>query len=192
MISNSIAFYLQKNGYIEERDIPIYRYGLSALCNSLFQTLIITILGLVTESIINTIVFMMIFVSSRRYVGGYHASTRWGCLAMDVLIWWCTTRSYVICEAVDKKIYFFVFIVAFSLIVTFKYAPIENMKKPLSVSQKRRNMIKGRICMSAFSGGAAVLFLAGYGVAYTIVTTLFFVAILILAGRRKNVKEQNV
>ena len=53
-------------------------------------------------------------------------------------------------------------------------------------------MIKGRICMSAFSGGAAVLFLAGYGVAYTMITTLLFVAILMLAGRRKNVKGQNV
>ncbi|MBP3620927.1 MAG: accessory gene regulator B family protein [Lachnospiraceae bacterium] len=192
MISNSIAFYLQKNGYIEERDIPIYRYGLSALCNSLFQTLIITILGLVTDSIINTIVFMLIFVSSRRYVGGYHASTRWGCLAMDILAWWCTTRSYMMWEATDKKIFFLIFIVAFSLIVTFKCAPIENIKKPLSLSQKRRNMIKGRICMSAFSGGAAVLFLAGYGVAYTMITTLLFVAILMLAGRRKNVKGQNV
>lgn len=189
MISDNIAFYLLENGYIQESELPIYKYGLSGFCNSVFQLGVIMLLGILTGTIPETIVFIIVFVSTRRFLGGYHANTKIKCLMWDILIWAITTNTYV-ASATSNVICFGIIVFVFSLIVTCRYAPIENVHKQLTIAQKKYNKKKGMVMICAFSVGAMVMCGVSIKVTYTIFMTLLSVAILILAGRRANVKGE--
>ncbi len=186
MISDNMAFYLLKNGYIQESELPIYKYGLSGFCNSVFQLGVIMMLGILTSTVTETIAFIIVFVSTRRFLGGYHANTRIKCLMLDVLIWVIATNMYAVSVA-SNVIGFGVIVFIFSLIVTCRYAPIENVHKQLTMAQKKTNKKKGVMMICAFSVGAILMCNASIKVTYTIFMTMLSVTIFMLAERRANV-----
>ncbi|MBR3834433.1 MAG: accessory gene regulator B family protein [Lachnospiraceae bacterium] len=98
MLSNIIAFYLYKNNYIKEDEIKIYRYGFAILLNSLNQIIVLIIFGFIFEQLLETVVFLFVFIITRRYVGGYHASKKITCIALDIiLLKHITTIQVIIC-----------------------------------------------------------------------------------------------
>ena len=80
----------------------------------------------------------------------------------------------------------------FSLYVTCRYAPVENIHKPLSKYQKECNGKKGRTLVCVFLTIAIVMMKASSEISATILGTLFMVVVYILAGRRENAKRKNV
>ena len=191
MLSDSIAFYLLKNEYIEENELPIYKYGLSGFLNSLFQTLIIMLLGILTDSVMETIVFLLVLSSVRRFLGGYHAKTKARCMIMDISMWWGTTYT---CEIYSKyNMCAITFIICiFSLYVTCRYAPVENIHKLLSEYQRKHNGRKGRTLVCIFLAIAVIVMKSSIEIAGTILTTLILVDIFVLVDRRENVKRKNM
>jgi len=187
MISDNIAFYLLKNGYIQENELPIYKYGLSGFCNSMFQLGVIMLLGILAGTVPETIAFIIVFVSTRRFLGGYHANTKIKCLMWDILIWAIATNTYVV-SVTSNVIGFGVIIFTFSLIVTCRYAPIENAHKRLTTAQKKYNNKKGVVMICVFSMGAVLICNVSIKVTYTIFMTLVIVTVFVLAGRRANAK----
>lgn len=190
MIPNNIAFYLQKNGYIEEKELPIYVYGLSAFLNSSLQLAVIFLLGLLSNYVTETIAFITVFVTTRRFLGGFHANSKAKCMMLDICIWALTTHSYIIFW--HMRFSWLVLIEFFiSLIVTYRYAPVENNRKPLNSTQKRTNRKKGFILICFFTVVSVVYFNVSENVSYTIVATILCVSIFILAERWKYAKRKN-
>lgn len=192
MISNSIAFYLLKNNFIKEKELPIYRYGFSALLNSLFQLVVILILGAITNKMSETIVFILMFVFLRRFLGGYHANTKIRCLMLDIVIWVVTTNAYTVCNSLKINNYVVLIIISFSVFVTFRFAPVENMHKPLNKIQKKKNAKKGRMLVYIFVMVALGFYKTGCTVSYTMFATMLAVAVLILVEGRKNAKRKSM
>lgn len=191
MISDNMAFYLLKNGYIQESELPIYKYGLSGFCNSVFQLGVIMMLGILTGTVPETIAFIIVFVSTRRFLGGYHADTRIKCLMWDVFIWAIATNTNVVpVYATSNIICYGAIIFTFSIIVTCRYAPIENVHKQLTTAQKKYNKNKGLGMICVFSVGAILMCNVSIKVTYTIFMALLSVTIFVLAGRRANVKGE--
>lgn len=191
MLSDSMAFYLQRNNYIEKDDLPIYKYAFAALLNSIFQVIIISILGIFFGVIEETIAFLVVFISTRRYLGGYHANTKLRCLVLSLITWSIATSSDFLFIYFNKKAVVILLLI-FSLYVTYKYAPIENYHKPLNEYQKRQNGIKGILLMCIFFSIALALVDTRKGMSQTIAITLLLVDIFILVGRRENVKRQRM
>ncbi|MBQ3514081.1 MAG: accessory gene regulator B family protein, partial [Lachnospiraceae bacterium] len=63
----------------------IYYYGYETLIYSIWQMLLLLVLGMIMNRIVSTVIFLMVFVSMRKYTGGYHAETRMGCTFMTVV-----------------------------------------------------------------------------------------------------------
>lgn len=189
MISDNIAFYLLKNGYIQENELPIYKYGLSAFCNSVFQLGIIMVLGILTGTVLETIAFLIVFVFTRRFLGGYHANTKGKCLMLDVLVWAFATNTFFI-SIYSNVVCLGMIVFVFSLSVTCRYAPIENVHKQITLIQKKKNKKKGLVMICVFSMGAIVMCNVSIKMAYTIFMTLLCVTIFMLTGRRANVKGE--
>ena len=78
-LSNHMAFTLLKNGIIEEKDFPIYRYGLENLLASITGFSSMIIIGSIFGKFIETILFIFVYSCLRKYAGGYHASTHFKC-----------------------------------------------------------------------------------------------------------------
>lgn len=184
MIPNNIAFYLLKNGYIEKEELPIYVYGLSALLNSSLQLVVIFLLGLLLNYVIETIAFITVFVATRRFLGGFHANSKAKCMILDICIWALTTHSHIVFRHMRFSwLVLIVFLI--SLNVTYRYAPVENKRKPLNSTQKKTNRKKGFILICFFAVVSVVYFNVSENVSYTIVATMLCVSIFILTERWK-------
>ena len=85
-ISKMIANYLFKSEIISEHESEIYIYGFETILSGIIDLFITLFLGLLSKSLINSIVFFLMFVSMRIYTGGYHANTYLKCKDIGLLL----------------------------------------------------------------------------------------------------------
>ena len=74
-----IAFYLVKNGLIEQDKMAIYKYGYEILISNIINISVALIVGAIFSEFIESIIFLMVFAIMRKYCGGYHANTYLKC-----------------------------------------------------------------------------------------------------------------
>lgn len=91
-ISYMIADFLVQKNVVQKEKIEIYQYGYEALFFCIEETAMLIAIGFFLHSWIQTLVFIIVFVSLRQYTGGYHAKSRVGCkmvtglnLALNIL-----------------------------------------------------------------------------------------------------------
>lgn len=135
---NKIASYLtrilQKNHIIQEEFFDVYVYGFELLLSSLFSTTVIILAGLCMHRVLETIVFLLVFILLRSYSGGYHA-TKFSL---------CTITTFCVYAIVMVFSFFLVVnLLAFAILggvglaLLCVFAPIENPNKELSTKRKR-------------------------------------------------------
>lgn len=134
----------------------------------------------------DSLAFIIVFVTTRRFLGGYHANTKIKCLVLDILVWAFNTNLYVL----PNNSYIGLIVFLLSVIVTCRYAPVENKHKRINEVQKKCNKAKGLMMIAIFSIGSVVFRGVSVNVAHTVDMTLVSVDLLILAGRRANVKGE--
>ncbi|MBO5426535.1 MAG: accessory gene regulator B family protein [Lachnospiraceae bacterium] len=184
MISDMMAFYLLNKKLITEDELPIYKYGLSAFVNSFSQIILLFLLGLCYGVISETVSFLLVFILTRRFTGGYHADTKLKCLLLGVFMWFIATSMSKVSLSLNAILILYLVIVIFSVVITFKYAPVEHRNKPLSKSVYLQNKKLGRICTSVCLVIGILMYFIDVSVSRTIMMTIFLVSILILIGRR--------
>ena len=67
-------------GESSEENMDIYTYACEAIIATLFNVLVCMVIGVAFGRLSESITFMVVFVSLRRYVGGYHAKTHFRCI----------------------------------------------------------------------------------------------------------------
>lgn len=80
-ISNQLVF----ARIIEEKDRPIYDYGIYLTLMTMLTVSTIIILGFFWGKIGLTLVFIFIIASMRHYTGGYHANHYWQCYLLSCM-----------------------------------------------------------------------------------------------------------
>ena len=84
LIADKIALWIFDN---RNENIELYRYGLELFISSFFCSLVLLAFGLVTASIIESIIFIVAFSALRIYTGGYHANSYSLCTLITVAIY---------------------------------------------------------------------------------------------------------
>ena len=79
--AKKIAEYLVKRGEISNNDYEVeyYRYGIEVALSSLLNLAIIIIIGIISMHIIESLIFLIVFIFVRQVTGGYHADTYFKC-----------------------------------------------------------------------------------------------------------------
>lgn len=103
----------QKNIVLEEDKNP-FRFGLELVLTQVITILSIFILGLLMNHTMQTIMFCIIFVSSRKIFQGYHAQTFFKCYILTILF-------YISVELILKLSLPFYYVNVISLIFIFVY-----------------------------------------------------------------------
>lgn len=124
-------FFIARN-WIKSEDKLVYVVGLDVIFSTLEQSLIVILIGLWRGRLIETIVYLAFFSSIRKYSGGYHASTRMGCMALFTAAYLLADEcSVYICKSED--LYLFIVYGMCSLllanIIFCLYVPIKNERK---------------------------------------------------------------
>ena len=183
--SQKIADYLISQEVIDKDEFDIYVYGYETALSGIIDFLMISIIGWFTHQLHSTLVFFVMFVSIRLYVGGYHAKTYFQCKIMFISIY----LLVIFLSNLYLPIVGIVIALVSYLITVICFAPIENINKPLDDSEKKKYRKIGIVLSILWSCAAIPLYFFNNTLSLVIVYTALFIALLMVisvAERRKN------
>lgn len=180
ILAEVVTDFLLKKHYITAEEKEVCRYGYAILFSNLLGLLIITVISLLTGRIAEGIVFAVIFTTTRKYSGGYHANTYFRCnLTVACVYCFYLVLSSAITRQ-DAGILCIMYILY--MICVMEKAPVENENKPLDDEEKMKYH-KISILLGVVWGIMAVIAgLCAYRYAVMVITTLFCIAGLMLVG----------
>jgi accessory gene regulator B len=141
---NRIAFLLEHNQIIEENDIEICSYGLELMLNNIITIFLLLLAGTLLKTIEFTIIFTVIFISVKRYTGGFHCKTYGKCLMVTMLVYILVMVPALILSKEIQLIIGIIFL-TYSVIKIYITDPIVSINRPKTedeIERCRRNKDK--------------------------------------------------
>lgn len=134
-LAQKICAYLLKKQVIAEDLKDVYVYGFEILLSFVFSIIIIILIGLLTSNIIIAITYLSVFIITRRYVGGYHAHTHFGCQLCSFIVF---SIVLILTCNINVNIVMIYTLATIGTTCIFILAPIENPYKPISKKQRKK------------------------------------------------------
>lgn len=141
-LAQLICAYLLKNKTITEDLRDVYVYGFEILLSFVFSVLTILLLGLLTNNILVSLIYLIVFIFTRRFVGGYHANTHFKCQLCSFIIF---STVLLLTSYIDVDIYWICTLMVIGTFSILILAPIENPHKPITEQQHKKCKVTGLI-----------------------------------------------
>ena len=132
--AEKIATWLIMQEAINKEDKALYQYAVFTLISKILPFLVVIPFCIVTKTVVNGMILVVVFMNVRKYAGGYHAKTPMRCfifssIILSIFIWLSKKiRSY----------YGLWILLLFSVITLNKYSPIESGNKKLEIKEKKK------------------------------------------------------
>lgn len=175
-----------KQGIIAREYEDVYIYGLELVFSFIFSTLVILLTSILLHELSTAIVFLCIFISLRRFTGGYHATTYFRCKLCTISIFAFVT---ILSDALNVSLIAYILLNIIGLYIILRYGPIENAHKPLSDEVKRKNKYISAIIFLVLSIVGSVVYLCYQKLSNAIFYTLGFVIVLMIIPMLKKGEE---
>ncbi|MCM1009108.1 MAG: accessory gene regulator B family protein [Ruminococcus flavefaciens] len=182
-ISEKILNYLINSKVISdtEDNRDYFQYGIEITISSLLNIILILGIGIVTHSMIESIIFLICFILLRQFTGGFHADTYFKCnlsfciVFSIVLVLYYTTAQYL-------STYISILITFVCVSIILAKCPIEHINKPIPNNRKIIHKILAALLGAVYGAMGTVLtaFSNRYGA--LVIYTLSLVTALILAA----------
>lgn len=132
-LSDKLILYLEKNNVLKE-DKEIYLYGARLVISTLMGTVLLFLVGIITNHFIEAVLYEIVMSSSRSILGGYHCKSYTKCILTYVGIF---VVSLVMAEICSLNTTIIVVISITTLLITLTLCPIQNVNKLISLKKKR-------------------------------------------------------
>lgn len=120
---------------IAEDMVDIYVYGFELLLSFLFNTTIIMIAGILLGRLLQTLMFLLIFVLLRSFTGGYHAKTYGVCTLVTFLVY----GGVLLFSALFvPSLLFYGVLAIVGVALLLALVPIEHPNKKITDKKKRK------------------------------------------------------
>lgn len=179
---------MKKEKFSDLEKKEIIKYGLKRVKIILVSIIVALALGIFFDVLWQSIVFILIFSSLRRYAGGYHASSEKKCY----LISFCAvTLSFWCIKYIEVSTAYCFFLQIASLVTILALSPVENQNRKLEKEEYIKYGNKTRI-------RAVILFILScffywrnqLNIISVIMVVYMLVAISLIAGIIKNHYEE--
>ncbi len=172
------------NSLSEEERKEIIEYGLTRSKVFIGGILVTLVIGVFFGVFIQSVIFLLVFSSLRRYAGGYHADSENKCYAISFIIiilsFWCI-------KSIEYDVRTCFLMQAFSLFIILLLSPVENKNRKLEICERKKYGKKTKRT-------AIILFLLSIllyvfnvdNIIPPIVIAYLLVTILLIAGYIKN------
>lgn len=120
---------------IAEDMVDIYVYGFELLLSFLFNTAIIMIAGILLGRLLQTLMFLLIFVLLRSFTGGYHAKTYGVCTLVTFLVY---GGVLLFSELFVPSMLFYGVLAIVGVALLLALVPIEHPNKKITEKKKRK------------------------------------------------------
>lgn len=180
---NISSFFIDKS-VISENDREVYNYCFELLISETINILIILIVAILSKQYVNIVVFLVAFLLLRKWAGGYHANTHYGCTLILFFILTLFLISEVTFSHNAKFILQFLNILV-SLPIICLFAPVDNSNKPIKNEQRKKFRVYSVILTFALIGIICIFALIKFEKGYELSCGMFIVAVSILAAKLK-------
>ena len=80
LVSKILKFITEQNVISDEKDEQeFYKYGIEISISSFLNIFLVVILGFLIHHVLESVVFLTLFILIRSFTGGYHADTYFRC-----------------------------------------------------------------------------------------------------------------
>ncbi len=135
LMACSFANYLCKRHIIRPDYYEVYVYGTELVLSFIITTALVLIAGLVIGEVMNSMIFLAVFILLRRFTGGYHANTYLKCKIISISTFFIAQFSS---HAISVRWWMYAVLLVGGNIVIHLLAPVEHPNKPLSDAEKRK------------------------------------------------------
>lgn len=184
-LAEDISFYLITNNIIDIEDREIYIYGLELLISTLLISISILILGFFIGSFISAVVFLSVHFFLKSYTGGYHAKHYYECYIYSIFTYIILIIINCITSDVYKPFIGLILLIT-SILIIFKFAPIENKNNPKTKEEMAKNKRISRIRVSILS----IIGVLGYAVNTDLIDMWFMLAITVFSIAYSIIKQK--
>ena len=167
---------------IPEDYSDIYIYGFELLLSFLFSTSVIVLAGVLCGRLLQTIVFLTVFIVLRSFTGGYHALQYWFCSVVTFSVFGLVL---LISEFVKVSMFFYILLSLIGIVTIALVVPIENSNKPLTEVQKKKYKIISFALFVFFVALGAVINYIDNSVGSVVFFTLIADLLLLFIKNRK-------
>lgn len=183
LVSQIVNFITEQDVISDESDVQdFYRYGIEISISSLLNIVLVVIAGILIHHIIESIVFLTLFILIRSFTGGYHADTYFRCNLLMCITFILTVLSNCMFSNKLSLSIIIVLICVTELIVSV-LGPIENKNKPIDDSKRIKLKIIGIVITLIIN--CTGLFLSRSYLGTMIILTTFLIALLMIAAKIK-------
>lgn len=179
---------LINHNIICEEDKVIYSYGFNLLVFSSVAYMSILFFSYILGNMLETIIYVLAFITLRVFAGGYHAKTFSQCYMVSIISY--IFFSLGIHIIYYKHIYALSIVVAiFSFFIVYKYAPVVHINHSSAKNMRQLKTISLVIC---FIELLAIIFLknhVAHYILYAIASGLLFESFSILMVKLSNNKK---
>lgn len=134
-IATKITKTMLASKIIAEDMFDIYVYGVELFLSFLFNTTIIMIAGILLGRILQTLLFLLIFVLLRSFTGGYHANTYGVCTFVTFLVY---GGVLLLSELFVPSLLFYGVLTIVGVALLLALVPIEHPNKKITEKKKRK------------------------------------------------------
>ena len=145
-----------------------YRYGIEITISSMLNIVLVLLMGALTGHLLESVIYLAVFIAVRVITGGYHADTYFRC-------------NLLMCSTFIATAAF----VVFEEIIAFVFCPVENKNKPIEKEKKPKFKAMGMIVFLLLDlfGGAIINRYQTVG--SMILLTNLLIAVLIISAKIK-------
>lgn len=122
---------------IEEDNKEIYMYGLECYILKIIHIGIFLSIGLLTDTFLNTIIFLIAYSLLRTYAGGYHANSLRKCFLFSIIISITVVLTSYFLARIEVPNIYNISLLIISLFVVGKFAPADTEKKRHDLLEKK-------------------------------------------------------
>jgi len=140
-ISKAVSQKMLDASVISIEDKDIYYYGLQLIVSTIIKGMGLMIIAILFDKAIEALIFIGAFGILRINAGGFHLDTYFKCFVV-------TSASMMLCIWIGSitPLQLVPYIIACALVITvllvFRYAPVDNPNRPLSAREHRKFRIR--------------------------------------------------
>lgn len=189
-LAKYIAQFFYSKNIIAEKDIDSYAYGFELILISAINWGVVFVLMLITQTFIETMLYVAVFITLRHHAGGYHADTHLKCFILSLGAYSCLLLLLnVTSPAASAAITLLCLL--FSLPTIFVLAPIEHVNHPVSESALKKHRTISLLISGVVTVTATLCILCKFfSLSLVLSLTMLQVSISLLAGSYTNKNKE--
>lgn len=183
-IAKRLADYVIQKGTIEEDEREIYEYGFFIATEMLLCVLVCFSISMILNTLVEGILFFVIFIPLRSYAGGLHLSNYWSCFSLSCLTFFIIM---MLGKYFEFPIYIALIIFFLLEIVVYNLYPVENINRIVDADEDKQ--FKKRLKQFLIMDGTLAIVFAVVGWSKYLQTFMFTLAMIVVTmvvGKGKN------